>query len=242
MDPRRWTRNAAFVKERLFETKDGTVVAKSQMAIYIPERYVEKRLAVIADETYILGIFAIVAEDKHYSVSNALAMMRVKPSMITTVKFNKESYLELRFDPGSVVIADTNLVRDDVLVYRVFDEFISKGRIPWFMDYRRDMGALFASAGHHAGVQLGNNHVILDVITAAIVRDAADNVVYYRQRLKSPSDLDKVEPVCVPLKSVSLGATNTTSKLVGSYFGEGLTSALVNPSETTERIETILRQ
>lgn len=241
MDYRRWVRDASKVHAALQVAPDGSVVTKRKVAIYIPERYVEKQLASIAADIYTLGIFAVVVDDQYYAVSNAIAKMRIKPTVVSTVKFDGVNYLEFGFDPGSVVIADTELVKDDFLVYQVFDEFVSKGKIPWFIDYRRDLGSLFEGAGYYAGLNLSNNHVILDIIAAAITRVAADPTVYYRHRVKNLADLERVEPVNIPLRSVSLGATNTTSKLVGSYFGEGLNSALVHPSDKVEKIESILR-
>lgn len=241
MDYRRWTRDASKVHACLHEAPDHSVVTSKKLAIYIPERYAEKQLATIASDIYTLGIFAVVVEDRYYAVSNAIAKMRVKPSVISTVKFDGDNYLEFSFEPGSVVIADTELVKDDFLVYKIFDEFISKGRIPWFMNYREDLGHLFASAGYHAGMNLASNHVILDIIAAAVTRVRSDPTTYYRHRLKTLDDLERVEPVNIPLRSVSYGATNTTSKLVGSYFGEGLNSALVNPADKVEKIESILR-
>ena len=49
-------------------------------------------------------------------------------------------------------------------------------------------------------------------------------------------------PALIPFRSVTYGATNTTAKLMGAYFDEGLTSALVNPSQRTEKIEELLRR
>lgn len=241
MDYRRWVRDAAKVHACLHEAKDGSILTSKKCAIYIPERYAEKQLASIGAEVYILGIFALVVEDRYYAVSSALAKIRLKNPTIATVKFDGDNYLEFTFEPGSVVIADKELVKDDILTYYVFEEFITKGRVPWFMNYQQDLAGLFDTAELHAGVKLGNNHVVLEIIVAAITRNAKDPTVYYRHLIQKESDLKTIEPVTIPLRSVSYGATNTTSKLVGSYFGEGLTSALVNPSEKVETIETILR-
>lgn len=241
MDYQRWTRDASKVHASLYEGKDGSILTLKKAAIYVPERYAEKQLASIGAEVYILGIFALVMEDKYYAVSNALAKVRLKNPTIATVKFDGDNYLEFTFEPGSVVIADKELVKDDILAYHVFEEFITKGRVPWFMDYQRDLVGLFDTAELHAGVRLGNNHVVLEIIAAAITRSAKDPTAYYRHLIHKASDLKTIAPATIPLRSVSYGATNTTSKLVGSYFGEGLTSALVNPADKVETIETILR-
>ena len=46
--------------------------------------------------------------------------------------------------------------------------------------------------------------------------------------------------VWTALNSVRDSATNTTTKLGGNYYSEGVISALINPSDRVERIESIL--
>ena len=79
------------------------------------------------------------------------------------------------------------------------------------------------------------------MFAAAITRDSANRAKYYRHTLSDLPSEDR-PPTFIPLRSVTYGATNTTAKLMGSYWNDGLTSALVNPSEKTERIEQLLRR
>lgn len=241
MDWSRWKREPSKVHAALTELPDGSVVTSKRCAIYIPKRFEEKQLAVIGAETYIVGIFAIVIDDKSYGVSTANAMMRIHPSIISTVKFGEDSYLEFAFEPGSVVIGNTSLIKSDILVYKIFDEIIAKGHIPWYVEYE-DLAKLFDSADHHAGVNLGRSHSILEMFAAAIARDSVDRSKYYRHTVRGQDDIVTRPPTIIPLRSVTYGATNTTAKLLGSYWADGLTSALVNPSEKTERIEELLRR
>ena len=241
MDWTRWKRDPVEANKALTVLKDGSIMTPRGCKIYIPERFVEKQLAVIGAETYIVGIFAIVVEDKFYGVSTTNAMMRVTPTTISTVKFDQDSYLELIFDPGSVVFATNLLIKSDTLVYYIFDEFIAKGRIPWYIGYE-DLATLFESADRHAGVSLGANHSILEMFAAAVARNNQNRAKYYRHSIESQDDPVKRPPAIIPLRSITYGATNTTSKLMGSYWNDGLTSALVNPSEKQERIEELLRR
>ena len=63
----------------------------------------------------------------------------------------------------------------------------------------------------------------------------------YRDKLKSMDDIKTNPPSWVPLRNVSLGSVDTYSKLMGSYFEEGLTSALADKSKKMTRIEKVLR-
>jgi hypothetical protein len=241
MDRSRWIRNPAKVQAALAEQPDRSELALRDVRIYIPARFAEKQLAEIGAEIYTVGIFAMVVDDKYYAVSTVNAMMRLKPTTISTVKFDGDSYLEFRFPPGSTVIADTNLIRTDSLVFKIFSELISKGRVPWYLDYE-DMAKLFETAESHANVRFGAVHSIMEMFVAAIARDPADRAQYYRSVYEERDGKPTVDPSYIPFVSITYGATNTTSRLLGSYFDQGLVSALTNPSEKTEHIEQLLRR
>ena len=133
------------------------------------------------------------------------------------------------------------LVKQATLVYKIFDEFIARGRTPWYLDYN-DLAKLFMSADRHAGVNLSTSHAILEMFAAAICRDSADKTKYYRHTVSSQDEIHTRPPVVIALRNITHGATNTTAKLLGSYWNEGLTSALVNPSMKVEAIEELLRR
>ena len=217
------------------------IITQSGCKIYIPEKYQDHRLVTIGVETYILGICAFVVDDLYYGVSKAPTMLRIEPDSIATVKVDDVSYFEFTFDKNSAVIANTNVVQDDKLLYAIYNEFIAKGSIPWYITYR-DLGELFSLSKEYTGVRLGANHVIHELIAATITRDPNNLNKQFRHVLESKKDLDTLEPRIIKLNSVSHGATNTTAKLIGAYWDEGVTSALVNPSERIEPIEDILRR
>lgn len=240
MDHSIWKRDASKVKPALVTQPDGSVLTTKSLKIYIPERYVEKGLAEIGSEIFIVGIYAMVVEDKYYAVSRINAMMRIKPTTIATVKMDGTSFLEFYFEPGSVVIATTSLIKADTLVYNIFNYFISNGAIPWFLGYE-DVATLFESADHHAGVRLARSHTILEMFAAAITRDPEQRTTYIRHTLDDTSKKEDVPVAFVAMRNISLGPTNTTARLQGSYWADGLTSALANPATKRERMEQLLR-
>lgn len=240
MDPSVWKRDASKVRPALAVQADGSVVATRPVKIYVPERFVEKGLGEIGSETFILGVFAIVVDDKYYAVNKVTALVRIKPTTTSTVKFDGTSYLEFFFEPGSVVIATTSLVMSDTLVYHIFNFFLSNGAVPWYLSYE-DVATLFLTADRHAGVRLIKNHSILEMFAAAIARNPANRTVYYRHMLEDGAESPTQQPAWIALRNISLGATNTTARLQGSYWADGLTSALANPSTKLERVEQLLR-
>lgn len=131
-------------------------------------------------------------------------------------------------------------MKTDTLVFRIYDEFIAKGRVPWYMGYD-ELGKLFDTAKTFAGANIGQNHEVTELLVSMIARDPEDRTKYYRQTVKSLGDLVSRPPSIIPLRSVQYSATNTVNKLAGSYWNDALTSALVSPGERTERIEALLR-
>lgn len=241
MDIKNLTRDSQRVHTALAETPKGALVAVKALKIYVPLDYEDRKMAVIANEIRTTAIFAIVVDDQFYAVSLVTAMMQLTPSSTTVIKIDGEDYYEFSFDKGSEVCPNVNLVKDDKLVYRIYDSIIAKGHIPWFLSYE-DVGKLFTTALSHGGIRLGPNNIPLEMIAASISRQSKDRTKYYRHTLKSMAEQYVNPPAFVPFRSVIYGATNTTAKLMGAYFDDGLMSALVNPSEKTEGVETILRK
>ncbi len=239
MDITNLVRNPERIHAALVELPDGRVITKTGCKIYIPIRYAERKLAYIGNEIYILGIYAITVEDKYYGVSLLNTMIPIDPVETNKIKIDGEGFYEFVFSPGNTVFKTTHLVKTDALVYRIYDEFLAMGHIPWFIGYE-ELGHIFDSAKEFAGANVGTNPEVTQLIASILARDPNDRTKYYRTTVNTPEDLVANPPVYVALKSVQYSATNTTTKLGGSYFQQGVISALINPSERTEVIESLL--
>lgn len=242
MDASRFRRNADAVKENLVETSDGRLVVRKACNLYTPARYVEKGLAHTGNETYVVGIFGLVIEETgEYAASLALAMMGIDPSWSNVVTIDNTDYIEFHFEPGSTLCTNVNLVKNNILVYNVYNEIIAKGNIPWYLNYL-DLGRLFDSSLYHGGLDLRASPATLQMIAAVISRDNNDRVKYYRQTVKSLDEALHKRPAFIPFRNIAYGATSTTSKFIGAYFEEGTLSALTNPSTRVEKVEAVLRR
>lgn len=234
------TRDASRVTETLQELPDGRLVTKKGCKIYIPARFVEHDLAVLGVKNYIVGIYAIVVDDTYYGVSTVNAMINIDPTDTNKIKVNGDDYIEFVFAAGSTVIKSLDLVKIDVLTYKIYDEIFSKGRVPIYLDYN-DLGSIFDTAKYHANANLGATGEVTQLIASMISRDSQDKTKYYRTTINDLSDVRNSPPAYIPLRSVAYAATNTTTRLGGSYFDKGVVSALVNPSDRVERIESLLK-
>jgi hypothetical protein len=239
MDTKALIRDKHKVHESLVKTSSGALVTKTGCKIYIPVRFTEHDLAYVGADVYTVGIAAIVVNDTYYAVLLVNAMVNLCPTDIAKVKIDSDEYYEFVFAPGATVIKTLGLVKVDTITYKIYDEIFSKGKIPWYIRYD-DLCKMFDTAVKHAGANIGENAEVIEVMASLISRNAEDKMEYYRTSIKSLNDIVEKPPAYTAMRSVIFGATNTTSRLGGSYFGEGVASALVTPSERTEHIESLL--
>jgi hypothetical protein len=233
-------RDAKKVHEALKET-ESSLLATKRCKIYVPEHYFGNFLGSVDDELRFVGIFGIVVDDLWFATSRCCAILASDPTTTNIQEINGQTYMEFTYEPGDVIIKNLNLVRISTLAFRIYDEFISKGKVPWYMGYE-DMCYLMDTALYHADANLNVDSAILEMIASSMARQRQNKTIFYRHIVKSPSELGSVDYIYVPLRSVAYGATNTTAKLLGAYFQEGMTSALITPSERPETIEELLRK
>ncbi len=233
-------RNPTRVHDCLKELPGGQLITTVPCKIQIPQRFAQRGLAQVGLETYVFGIYALILEDGQYAVSNINAMLKISPFKTLTVEINEVPYYEFYFEANSIVADTVHLVCRGDLIFNVFDEFIIKGNIPWFFEYE-DLGKIFDTASYHAKTDVASNFEVIELIASMLARHRQNRTKYYRTVIESEKDLKTNPPAYVPLNSVFYAATNTLNKLAGSYFNDGIVSALVSPSTENERIETLLR-
>lgn len=222
-------------------TKNNKVIAKEQVTIYIPEYFTRTGLADIGSDIYIVGIYAIVDENGNYAISNTPAKMRIKPSFTRELKINDMDYLGFVFEPGSIVIDNTELYKSDTILYYIFNDILSKGRMPFQLSYD-DIGEIFANAKEFTGSSIVEKWEIVGTMISMLARDPKNPDKQFREVIKTFKDVDNIKPYWSPIRSVQFMATNTMSKLAGSYFSDGMVSALTTETDKVEPIEAILRK
>lgn len=235
MDMSKLTRNAAKVHAAITDTGDS-VIAKQPCKMYIPVRYKDCKLISMGNEIFVTGLYLLVV-DEFYAVDVTCSMLRISPSSIETVTINDVEHYEFTFEKGDAVIASTDVAQNGKLLYYIYEELVGKGNIPVYFDYL-DVIRLFKTAKSHGGTTLTSTPTILHMLLSVICRDKKDPMTYFRQ-VTNGKDFDTA--FYVPLKSPIFGATNTPSRLLGAYYGDSLTAALVNPAVEEEQVERILR-
>lgn len=232
-------RDPGLAKQVLEVLPDKKVVAKVTCKIVVPCRFIERGLAYVGIDNYIVGVMALVVEDR-YCISTTNAMFNIEPTVTNKIKIEGEDHFEFVFEAGSTVFKTTALVKTDVLVYKLYDEIFSKGYVPWYLNYE-DLGRIFDTARKHAGAKIGTNKEVTELVVSIVARDATDKTKYYRTVINDLKDLTGIPPEFIPLRDVTYAATNTTNRIGGSHTRVGIVAALNNPADRTERIESLLK-
>lgn len=212
---------------------DDTVIAAEACKIVIPFSYLSNRLATISEDISILAVAAVVSGDE-YGVLNGCCQLKITPSQTKQVMMGGTEYMEFYFEKGDTMIPSLLSVKDSDLVADIYGQFYSRGRVPDYLD-GDDVGLLLQYHNQFGGLKIASANTPFEVVTAMISRDHKDKFKYWRH-----GDM-KFTPIVVPFSSVIFNARSTTAKLLGSNLKDGFTSALVNPSEKSEKVENMLR-
>lgn len=227
------TRNPELIYS-LWSIKDLTVSTKAKCKVMIPYGYLKYRMATIGDSISICACAAVVT-DTEYFILNGCAWMSITPSNSEQVKIEGIEYLVYTFNAGDIVCPDLTTVKDSDLLYDMNKYFYSNARNPAYFNYD-DIGNIFLYHKEYGGLNISPNNIPFEAVTSVISHDYKDKFKYYRH-----GDMVK-PPVVVPFNSVLFNTTNTASKLLGAYLEDGITSALISPTDRSEPIEALLRR
>jgi hypothetical protein len=233
-------RDATKVHACLQNTEKG-IIAVKPVKIYIPHHYMGTELADISEVIKFVAIYGMVTDDGFYAPSLACANFESAPSRMNIITIGKSKFIEFSYDAGDMVMVSRFLVRIQTLVFRIFEDFIDKGRVPWYLNYD-DLGNLFSTAELHGGANLKAVRSLLELLAVIISRDPDDRTKFYRQsKTLSDNEVPLRRPLYIPLSNPTFGATNTATRIIGNYLNDGITGALNHKSKRHEVIEDILR-
>jgi len=233
-------RNAEKVYRALDDQDNRPVITKAPIRLIVPARFREIGLLQIGTQTFVFGLAALVLESNEWALLNVNAYLELGPAAVELIKIDDVEYYTFQFQAGDVLFKTKELVCHSSLLYTAIEEFIFKGKMPRYVEYE-DGCHLFDSAKKHTKTTASIQHSVVEFLVGFIGRDRADRAKYIREVAKSENDFGMDKLSWVPMRSVYWSAPSTVNKLAGAYFSEGIVSALVNPSERTDKIEQILR-
>lgn len=232
-------RDSRKVFEALGDLPNKPVIAKKPVSIIFPSRFKDIKLAVIGENSYVYGFFAIVVDD-YYALCNINAYVELGQAAISKVDYSGEDYYKFSYEPGDIVIRTKEIVARSALIFTAIDEFVFKGKVPWYVEYE-DMGKLFNTAEAYAGTRARILPSVMEFLASYIARKKVDRSKFIRDDAKTKDDFALSKISWVPLRSVYWSAPGTLNKISGAYFADGVVSAIVNPSRKVEKVESIVR-
>ncbi len=230
-------RDADYIRSNL-QVSNGHIYVKKDTTIHVPKRFSIKGLAILGEENYAIGIFPFIMDGK-YGLLNVMSMVHLGASNIEEIVIDEIEYYAFSFEKGSEILQEISVVKDDNITFNVFDELISNGNIPWYLDYL-DLAKLYDTSDMYADSKMVHYVHPYSIIVSLLARSPTDRLKLYRYILNDKKDL-AIKPDFTQLKSVMYMAKSTVNKIAGAYMDEGVISALVYPSEKVEHIEKLLR-
>ena len=223
--------------DQFFEYNPTTkemVFTSETLKIIIPKRYEVYNQLFISDTVKTLGVFDMIIDDKYQAGLMMFANIEIESDEISQIMIGNVQYITLTLSKGSRFICNTERIADSSIVYAVWMEFISRGKLIYNIDYNT-LSRLFDQTKSMCDMGINVDHVIFEVIYSHLCRDPDNLAVQYRH-----TDMTK-DFKFIPLTSVGYSTTSTTSKLLGSYFGMSMNAALINTNETRTPLEDLLR-
>lgn len=205
----------------------------SELKLYIPQRYEVYDMLFIAETVKTLAVFDMVIDDKYHAGLLMLATIEIEPDDVSNTIVDGIPFLVLTLSKGARFICHTERIADNTIVYSLWMEFITRGKLLYNIGYEA-LSTLFDQAGPMCGANLNVDHVIFEVIYAHLCRDPENRSIQHRHS-------DNKDFKLIPLRDVGYATTSSSSKLIGSYFREALNSALIQTSETRHPFEDLLR-
>lgn len=205
------------------------------LEIRIPKRFEKYDLLMIESTIKYLAICDLIIDDTYQA---GLYMCAVIESDIgSDLEFRTilgNPYVVMTLSYGDVFIHKTEVIKNQNIVYAIFEEFLVQGKPIYTINYDNIFN-LFDQSKSMCDANLSVDHSILEVVFSHLYRKASDKTVLYRF-----TDM-KEDGVLIALKSVNYATTSVTSKVLGPYYNIGLNSSLLVENEEMFPVENILR-
>lgn len=223
--------NTEAILSCLSEKSDKTI-AKKNLKIIFPDRFVTNGLAKIGNFVKLLGLYAIVDEDNNFSVFFTTVFHDVTPYIIHDATCSDgKAYKVLEIEAGTPIISDHTVLVTDNFVFDICDELYIKGNIPWYISYDM-LPDILGESGYLNDSNVNNDRIIFEILSAMNGR-GTDKSEYYRH--SNPAKGQRAN--WVALNNIYLSYKNTGSKVIGGYYGYGVTAAVLQPEKEVTSIE-----
>ena len=229
--------NPNIIKTKLQQVGDK-VICKDDLFILFPEWYVKKELAFLGSTVNVVCLMCIVDSSNNYAVLEAPVYCEFSPERLLEISIDGDVFKAMVFSKDHVAILSTRCIKTDNFFYEIFSNFFMQGYIPFFFDYEM-ISNIFAESKKYAGSNIGNDSITFEIITSIIGRNEKSKSECWRHTLNSKQKDAKF--YTIGLNNKYYAYDNTGSKLIGSFFEQGLINAVNDPETKPTETVKILR-
>lgn len=232
-------KNSELISGYFREVKD-VIIVDADIKIVFPERFVEKEFVFLGNTIRLLGIYGIIDDNNNYAYTLAPIFQELSPSNVSEIMIDGVLNKVLEFKKGDIFMVDTTLVKTDAFIYDLYNEFYIKGNMPWFLKYNETSEILLES-NKYADSNIGNNPLAFEILSAIISRDSEDKTKYVKNLIENDKQKLTQDVTYVGLNNIYYSYTNTGSRVIGGYYGSGISTAMVDPEKKSTDLMDILR-
>lgn len=240
VDISKWKRSPSIIRNSLKLVGDDIFVTNKKLYISFPARFVDKHLTTLGNTTKMLTVCTISDDSGNYGVMSIPSRIEVSPSEIMDVEMDGELFHMLIIEKGDTLFNNNSIIKDNDLIYAIYELFMLQGKIPWYLGYN-EVFKLFSSIPKYTTSSIGADPALFEVLTAIVARNPDKLDEEFRVNLKTSKDLTNKKPSWIGLKNIYYSYKSTGSKLIGNYFKQAEIAAIVNPSVKGTELENILR-
>lgn len=204
------------------------------LQVIIPKRYEVYNYLTLSDTVKTLAVFDMIINDTYHAGLLMLSVIELEQDDVTQIMIGELQYVVVTLSKGSRFICNTESIADSNIVYSLWMEFITRGKLLYNIDYD-SLNTLFDQSKSMCDTNIDVDHVIFEVIYSQLCRDPNNLSIQYRHT-------DQSEPFkFIPLRNVGYSTQSTTSRILGSYFSTALNSSLIQDVSARTPVEDLLR-
>ncbi len=232
-------KNDKLLKSKLKDSKESILVNET-LYVYYPKRFEDIHIATIATNVKMVSIFILADAKNNYAFINIPLIVDINPSSIEDVMVGDALYTKLTLNKNDALISNKKVIKDGSFIFTLYDEFIVKGKVPFYMEYE-SLVDLFLSSGKFNGAKIGDNPSGIEAMVSVIARDKKDLNKFIRTSSLDLNKLTNTDIAFIGLTDVNHGLSTNIAKLTGAYLNDGITSILVNDNLIETEIEKYYR-
>lgn len=236
----KYIRNKDKVMAALAKDASGRRIAKADLRIHTPVRFVERGLSVLDVRIYVYGCMPIILDDGTYLVSNICGRVEITPTKTKIITIDEVDYYEFLFEKDTVVFPSDRVVQDDKIVFFIIDELAFQAKVPRYMGYD-DICNMLTTAKEFSDFGGAGTQETLEMFGSIIARQKSDTDKFLRFTAKTLADIQADKIQYVPMESVYLSVPGTINRITGNNFEPAIEGALTQPSKTVDNMQRILR-